>query len=199
MGLAVALIEPQIPPNTGNIARLCAATDTALHVIEPLGFNLDDPSLKRAGCDYWQMMDAGAVEVVDFTDAGLASTYLLPPQEVEKVFLRLLSHLGSLNLDVIVVEVADGVLQPETAELLASPGFSYYCTGLVFAAGDAMGAVAGVQWLQRKGLEVSAISGALTASPLAVRETSSALGIPVIGKRELSDRASAEALLAQLD
>jgi hypothetical protein len=152
-----------------------------------------------AGCDYWQMMDAGAVEVVDFTDAGLASTYLLPPQEVEKVFLRLLSHLGSLNLDVIVVEVADGVLQPETAELLASPGFSYYCTGLVFAAGDAMGAVAGVQWLQRKGLEVSAISGALTASPLAVRETSSALGIPVIGKRELSDRASAEALLAQLD
>ena len=42
MGLAVALIEPQIPPNTGNIARLCAATDTALHVIEPLGFNLDE-------------------------------------------------------------------------------------------------------------------------------------------------------------
>lgn len=57
MGLGVALIEPQIPPNTGNIARLCAATDTALHVIEPLGFNLDDPSLKRAGCDYWHDVD----------------------------------------------------------------------------------------------------------------------------------------------
>lgn len=152
-----------------------------------------------AGCDYWQMLDAGAVEVVDFTDAGHASTYLLPPQEVEKVFLRLLSHLGGLHLDAIVVEVADGLLQPETAELLASPGFSYYCTGLLFAAGEAMGAVAGVQWLQRKGLEVWAVSGALTASPLAVRETSSALGIPVIGKKELSDPASAKALLAQLD
>lgn len=152
-----------------------------------------------AGCDYWQMMDAGAVEVVDFTDAGHASTYLLPPQEVEKVFLRLLSHLGGLHLDAIVVEVADGVLQPETAELLASPGFSYFCSGLLFAAGDAMGAVAGVQWLQRKGLEVCAVSGALTASPLAVRETSSALGLPVIGKKELSDPTSARALLAQLD
>jgi hypothetical protein len=149
-----------------------------------------------AGCDYWQMVDAGAVEVVDFTDAGHASTYLLPPQEVEKIFLRLLSHLGSLNLDAIVVEVADGVLQPETAELLASPGFSYYCTGLLFAAGDAMGAVAGVQWLQRKGLEICAVSGALTASPLAMRETSSALGIPVVGRKELSDPAYASTLLA---
>jgi len=149
-----------------------------------------------AGCDYWQMVDAGAVEVVDFTDAGHASTYLLPPQEVEKIFLRLLSHLGGLNLDAIVVEVADGVLQPETAELLASPGFSYYCTGLLFAAGDAMGAVAGVQWLQRKGLKICAVSGALTASPLAVRETSSALGIPVVGKRDLADPAYAAALLA---
>lgn len=150
-----------------------------------------------AGCDYWQMVDAGAVEVVDFTDAGHASTYLLPPQEVEKIFLRLLSHLGGLDLDAIVVELADGVLQAETAELLASPGFAYYCTGLLFAAGDAMGAVAGVQWLQRKGLEVCTVSGALTASPLAVRETSSALGIPVVGKKELSDPAYAAMLLAE--
>jgi tRNA (cytidine/uridine-2'-O-)-methyltransferase len=57
MGLAVALIEPQIPPNTGNIARLCAATDSALHVIEPLGFELQDPQLRRAGLDYWDAVD----------------------------------------------------------------------------------------------------------------------------------------------
>ncbi len=57
MGLAVALIEPQIPPNTGNIARLCAATDTSLHIIRPLGFELDDPHLKRAGLDYWDAVD----------------------------------------------------------------------------------------------------------------------------------------------
>ena len=53
----MALIEPQIPPNTGNIARLCAATETSLHLIEPLGFTLDDAELRRAGLDYWDAVD----------------------------------------------------------------------------------------------------------------------------------------------
>ena len=57
MGLHVALIEPQIPPNTGNVARLCAATGTALHLIEPLGFSLADPAVRRAGLDYWDAVD----------------------------------------------------------------------------------------------------------------------------------------------
>ena len=52
--LHVVLVEPEIPPNTGNIARLCAATNTVLHLVEPLGFRLDDKTLKRAGMDYWQ-------------------------------------------------------------------------------------------------------------------------------------------------
>ena len=57
MGLGVALIEPQIPPNTGNIARLCTATDASLHLVGPLGFSLDDDHLRRAGLDYWQDVD----------------------------------------------------------------------------------------------------------------------------------------------
>lgn len=57
MGLQVALIEPRIPPNTGNIARLCAATDTALHLIGPLGFALDDAEMRRAGLDYWEAVE----------------------------------------------------------------------------------------------------------------------------------------------
>lgn len=57
MALHVALIQPLIPPNTGNIARLCAATDTALHLIEPLGFSLDAAELRRAGLDYWDAVD----------------------------------------------------------------------------------------------------------------------------------------------
>ena len=57
MALHVALIQPQIPPNTGNIARLCAATDTPLHLIEPLGFSLDARAVKRAGLDYWDKVD----------------------------------------------------------------------------------------------------------------------------------------------
>lgn len=50
----IVLFEPEIPPNTGNVARLCAATRATLHLIEPLGFRLDDSQLKRAGMDYWQ-------------------------------------------------------------------------------------------------------------------------------------------------
>lgn len=53
----VVLIEPEIPPNTGNIARLCAVTNSRLHLIEPLGFRIDDRQLKRAGMDYWQKLD----------------------------------------------------------------------------------------------------------------------------------------------
>jgi len=54
MDINVVLVEPEIPPNTGNVARLCAATRATLHLIEPLGFKLDDAQLKRAGLDYWQ-------------------------------------------------------------------------------------------------------------------------------------------------
>lgn len=57
MSLHVALIEPRIPPNTGNIARLCAATDTPLHLIGPLGFSVDDREVRRAGLDYWDKVD----------------------------------------------------------------------------------------------------------------------------------------------
>jgi tRNA (cytidine/uridine-2'-O-)-methyltransferase len=57
MALTVVLIEPQIPPNTGNVARLCAATEASLHLIEPLGFSLDDDQLQRAGLDYWSDVD----------------------------------------------------------------------------------------------------------------------------------------------
>ena len=52
--MQIVLVEPEIPPNTGNVARLCAATRTPLHLIEPFGFKLDDAQLKRAGMDYWK-------------------------------------------------------------------------------------------------------------------------------------------------
>jgi len=53
MALHIVLVEPEIPANTGNISRTCAATDTHLHLVRPLGFRTDDASLKRAGLDYW--------------------------------------------------------------------------------------------------------------------------------------------------
>src|SRR5262245_21010041 len=53
----IVLVEPEIPPNTGNVARVCAATHSTLHLIEPFGFKLDDAQLKRAGMDYWQHVE----------------------------------------------------------------------------------------------------------------------------------------------
>ena len=53
----IVLVAPSIPPNTGNISRLCAATGTVLHLIEPLGFNLSAKQLRRAGLDYWESVD----------------------------------------------------------------------------------------------------------------------------------------------
>jgi tRNA (cytidine/uridine-2'-O-)-methyltransferase len=53
----VVLVEPEIPPNTGNIGRLCLATDSTLHLVKPLGFSIDDRELKRAGLDYWKEVE----------------------------------------------------------------------------------------------------------------------------------------------
>src|SRR2546423_2650227 len=53
----VVLVEPEIPPNTGNIGRLCLATGSTLHLVKPLGFSTDDRELKRAGLDYWKEVD----------------------------------------------------------------------------------------------------------------------------------------------
>ena len=56
-GFNIVLVEPEIPPNTGSIARLCGATECKLHLVHPLGFSTDDKHLKRAGLDYWQYVD----------------------------------------------------------------------------------------------------------------------------------------------
>ena len=62
----VVLIEPEIPPNTGNVGRLCLATQSTLHLVKPLGFSMDDRQLKRAGLDYWDEVN---VQLWDSFDA----------------------------------------------------------------------------------------------------------------------------------
>lgn len=63
--LNIVLVEPQIPQNTGNIARTCAVTGARLHLIKPLGFLIDDKKLKRAGLDYWHLLDISYYENLD--------------------------------------------------------------------------------------------------------------------------------------
>jgi len=61
----IVLIEPEIPPNTGNIGRLCLATGSTLHLVKPLGFSIDDRELKRAGLDYWKEVDVRLWDSLD--------------------------------------------------------------------------------------------------------------------------------------
>lgn len=65
MAIHIVLVEPEIPPNTGNIARTCAATGTVLHLVKPLGFSIDDKSVKRAGLDYWPFVKLEVHESLD--------------------------------------------------------------------------------------------------------------------------------------
>jgi tRNA (cytidine/uridine-2'-O-)-methyltransferase len=73
--LHVVLVEPEIPPNTGNVARLCAATGCQLHLVQPLGFRIDDRELKRAGLDYWEHL---GVALHASLDAFLTAAAHLP-------------------------------------------------------------------------------------------------------------------------
>ena len=65
MAIHIVLVQPEIPPNTGNIARSCAATGSVLHLVKPLGFSIDDRSLKRAGLDYWKHVNVKVHDSLD--------------------------------------------------------------------------------------------------------------------------------------
>jgi molybdopterin-guanine dinucleotide biosynthesis protein len=138
-----------------------------------------------AGGDKWLLADAGADPVLDFTSAGLASTYRCTPEQVEDALRTLHGHLAERAVDVAVLEVADGLLQAETAALVRSAVFRTTVDAIVFAAGDAMGAIAGVAALRALDLPVVAVSGVLTCSPLAMAEAAAAVDLPVLGLDDL--------------
>ncbi len=74
--LNIVLVEPEIPQNTGNIARTCAATGARLHIVKPMGFEIDDKKLKRAGLDYWYLLDITYYESLDeFFDCTAGGQY----------------------------------------------------------------------------------------------------------------------------
>lgn len=133
-----------------------------------------------AGNDLWLMNDAGALPCLDFTAVGMASTYLMGHDRIVESYVSLHEHLVVSGVDVAVIEIADGLFLSETADLLASPELQARCDGVVFAAGDAAGACNGVERLRSLGLDVLAVSGLLTASPLAIREARACVDVPVL-------------------
>ena len=149
-----------------------------------------------SGGDTWLLRDAGASKVIDFTDAGMVSTYKAAPSDVEEGFSLLLAHLAADEPDVIIIEIADGLYQGETASLICSPRFGGLVDAMFFAAGDAMGAAAGADWLSRRGRPVLGLTGCLTMSPLAMREAEAGSGLPVLTLAQLEDPAFVAGLVA---
>lgn len=140
-----------------------------------------------AGGDLWHLADAGAEPVIDFTAAGMVSTYLAPPEAVADCFELLTNHVAGADVDAIVLEVADGIFQRETATLLRSPVFRRSVDGVLFAGSDALGVSAGLETLKELGLPVLAASGVVTSSPLAKREAEARTGLPVLDTEGLRD------------
>ena len=150
-----------------------------------------------AGGDTWLLKDAGASPVLDFTDAGMSTTYLAPLSQIESALVSLLAHAANESVDAVVVEIADGVLQIETSALLKSDVFASLVGGLMMASQDAMGASAGVQWLRQNARPpVLALSGIMSAAPLQVREATQALGLPVYDREGLASARNALDILA---
>lgn len=139
-----------------------------------------------AGGDLWLLSDSGANPVLDFVDAGFPSTYLIPFEQIEETVTLLTDHLADIGVDIIILEIADGLYQHETARLLTSQVLNDKVDGLLFAAGESMGAKAGIDWLQQLEIPLIAVSGTLTMSPLAMHEVKNHTKVPVLTRKDLS-------------
>ena len=93
-----------------------------------------------SGGDLWKMKDMGADVILDFTDAGFTSTYLIPDEQIEDGVMRLINHAAEKKCEFAIVEIADGLQHEETATLLRSTKLRSIASGVVFAAYDSLGA-----------------------------------------------------------
>ncbi len=149
--------------------------------------------------DFNAFRDAGAAFVADFTDVGMVSTYLQPIPRIAAGLDTMLAAAAREGCEVAVVELADGVLQAETAALLRDAAVRSMFAGFLFAASDALAGAGGCRALREVGIEPAALSGMLSCSPLGAAEAHAATGIRVLTRGELRDPAIATALLLQFD
>ena len=138
-----------------------------------------------SGGDIFLYRDMGADVVMDFTDGGFSSTYLQPDDEIESTALDLIDEAARQRCQFAVMEIADGLRHTETATLLQSKKLQSRIAGVVFAAYDSMGAKTGYDVLREWGYDVLAVSGQLTRSPLAMRETKSAVATRILTPFEI--------------
>lgn len=97
MELNIVLVEPQIPQNTGNIARTCAVTGARLHIVKPMGFQIDDKKLKHAGLDYWHYLDITYYDGLDdFFERNKDGEFSISPPRAE-----ILTAMQSIKIKLI--------------------------------------------------------------------------------------------------
>ena len=134
--------------------------------------------------DFNRLEDGGAA-VLDFTDVGMASTYRAPISQIEDGFDTLVATAAAKGAEIAVVEIADGVFQKETRDILMSSRISARLDGVLFAAPDALGAYGAESVLATAGLTPFAISGMVSCSPLAAAEAAEATGLPILTREDL--------------
>ena len=133
--------------------------------------------------DIYRMKDSGANQVYDIIDAGSSSTYQLTMDELLDIFWRIYTNLAEDDPDYIVLEIADGIFQRETAMLLKNDEFRKKITKLFFAAADAIAAEGGINYLQHQyNLDVAGVSGIFSNSYLSMSEFKKKTSTPVFTK-----------------
>jgi len=181
-----------------NAGKTTAAVSLA-HGLAKAGYRVAGVKATGTGAfgDFNAFRDAG-VPVSDFTDAGMVSTYRMPLERIEQGFETLVGTAANNGAEIVVVEIADGVFQAETAEILKGSRIRDRFDAVMFAAPDALGAVGGVTILRQSGLEPFTVSGMVTRSPLATREAETATGVPMLSRADLRNPEAVVAPLADL-
>ncbi len=131
--------------------------------------------------------DCGADLSTDFSRLGYPSTYMLDEPELLDIVATLLTEAETVQPDYVIAEIADGLLQRETAMLLRHQGFRQMVDHVLLSSGDSFGALAGLEELNRLGLQASALCGAFTAAPLLINEVASRTDLPILTLDRLSD------------
>ena len=178
-------------------------TTTAAGIIRGLtcqGFRVGATKITGtcAGGDLWKFRDAGAVETFDFTDTGLATTYRAPIQAIRDCARDTIASLEEKGCEAVVVEIADGLYQGETAALLRDVALRSIVTHWVFAADSAASIMVGMQRAAELNIPIAGVSGSVTASQLAMREAADIVIAPICDLEELQAGETVAEWLKQL-
>lgn len=193
---------PAQPPRLGTLVVVGSAmnagkTTTAAAIVRGWALAGLNPGAGKvtgsgSGKDRWSYIDAGATQVSDFLEFGMSSTFGYPLERLQRTLVAIRDALVHDGADAVVLEIADGLLQSETRSLAA--GLGAFADGVVLAVADPLAAKAGADMLRQWELPLRAVSGLVSASPLAAREAAEATDLPVLTPAQLAEGAAMDLL-----